>query len=71
MSIFSLSSLFNRFAKWAEKQPWIKLDKTLTQMERITSWRYTGRAGAVWPHKVKADQAGAVNGTQTSARIGS
>ncbi len=40
MSIFSLSSLFNRFSKWAEKQPQIKLDKTLTQMERITSWRY-------------------------------
>ena len=38
-----ISSLFNRFSLWAEKQPAIKLEKTLTEMEGATKYAYEGR----------------------------
>ena len=38
-----ISSLFNRFSRWAEKQPAIKLEKTLTEMEGSSRYAYESR----------------------------
>lgn len=38
-----ISSLFNRFSQWAVKQPAIKLEKTLTEMEGCSKYAYEGR----------------------------
>lgn len=43
MSIFSLSSMFNRFSRWAEKQPQIRLEKTLAEMEACSKYSYESR----------------------------
>lgn len=38
-----ISSLFNRFSRWAAKQPAVKLEKTLAEMEACSKYAYEGR----------------------------
>lgn len=54
MSIFSISSMYNRFSKWAEKQPQAKLDKLYREIATNNSYFSYLRYQESYAYRVKS-----------------